>query len=182
MMLNNFLLKFKLSWFKPRVIVLIESNQKQAKKFIFQIMPKSFLFNKEILFIKNLKNIDLLQRGEYLILNNDNIKKPVLKKIKILTFGFNQGADFQISDLNQSKKTSFSFQRFASLRSARVNRYTNFKINHQGNVVPIWLPGAFTQKEIYSVMPAIIIGIIFDLNLVEISQKLKGPIVRKDET
>lgn len=155
MMLNNFLLKLKF-WHKPKIVIFQCDNQEMVKKTIFQIVPKGFSIDKEILFVDSLEKIDLSEI-EYVILNIDNIKKPEIKKPKVITFGFQWNADFQVSDIKQTSD------------------YTNFKINYQGNVVPIWLDGAFAQKEISAVLTAIIIGTIFNLNLVEISQKLKSP-------
>ena len=155
MMLNNFLLKLKF-WHKPKIVILGSDNQEMVKKIVSQIVSKNFSVDKEVLFVDNLEKIDL-SKTEYLILNLDNIKKPEIKKLKVITFGFQWNADFQVSDIKQTSD------------------YTNFKINYQGNVVPIWLEGAFAQKEISAVLTAIIIGTIFNLNLVEISQKLKSP-------
>jgi len=93
-----------------------------------------------------------------------------------ITFGFQEGADFKASDI-------------------RLNNGTNFKINYKGNIVPIWLPEPqrrvkmkvnseggklhrleklFGKEQIYASLSAVSIGVIFDLNLVEISQLLKS--------
>ncbi|MBL7150078.1 MAG: hypothetical protein ISS84_00380 [Candidatus Pacebacteria bacterium] len=72
-----------------------------------------------------------------------------------LTFGFQEGADFRATDIN-------------------LNSGTNFKINHKGNIVPIWLEKLFGKEQIYASLSAVSIGVIFDLNLVEISQLLKN--------
>ena len=97
-----------------------------------------------------------LSKKKYLILNfdNNNIRKfEERTPAKILTFGFHEGADFQASNIKE-------------------NGGTNFKISHQGNIIPIWLKETLNQQEIYSVLAAIAVGTIFDLNLVEISQAL----------
>ncbi|XOB41710.1 MAG: hypothetical protein ACKKMS_03270 [Candidatus Nealsonbacteria bacterium] len=72
-----------------------------------------------------------------------------------ITFGFQERADFRASDI-------------------RLNNGTNFKINYKGNIVPIWLEKLFGKEQIYASLSAISIGVIFDLNLVEISQLLKN--------
>jgi len=72
-----------------------------------------------------------------------------------ITFGFQEGADFRATDIN-------------------LNSGTNFKINYKGNIVPIWLEKLFGKEQIYASLSAVSIGVIFDLNLVEISQLLKN--------
>lgn len=72
-----------------------------------------------------------------------------------LTFGFQQRADFQATDI-------------------KLNTGTNFKINYRGNIVPVWLEKVFGKEQIYSALAAACLGTIFDLNLVEISQALKN--------
>jgi len=73
----------------------------------------------------------------------------------ILTFGFQEGADFQATDI-------------------KLNSGTNFKINYKGNSVPIWLEKLFGKEQIYSALAAAAVGTIFDLNLVEISNILRN--------
>jgi UDP-N-acetylmuramate-alanine ligase len=142
-------------WKKPKVVVAIKDNQEMVKSVISQILGRSFKIEREVLFVDDLEKKDLSTK-EFLILNFDdnNIQKVKEKtSAKVLTFGFKEGADFQASDIKQNDRT-------------------NFKINHQGNIVPVWLGEAFGQKEIYSVLAAVAVGTIFDLNLVEISQAL----------
>lgn len=74
--------------------------------------------------------------------------------IPSLSFGFKEGADIKASDL-------------------RAERELNFKINYKGNVVPIWLKERYKEEEICGTLAAIACGIIFDMNLVEVSQALK---------
>jgi len=117
----------------------------------------------------------------YLILNFDDETVREIKDYNpptthYITFGFQEGADFKASDI-------------------RLNNGTNFKINYKGNIVPIWLPEPqrrvkmkvnseggklhrleklFGKEQIYASLSAVSIGVIFDLNLVEISQLLKS--------
>jgi len=92
-----------------------------------------------------------------LILNFDDETVRELKTETIahpLTFGFQEEADFRASDI-------------------KLNSGTNFKINYKGNIVPIWLEKLFGKEQIYSTLSAVSVGVIFNLNLVEISQALK---------
>ena len=91
-----------------------------------------------------------------LILNFDDVVKKIghFPNLNTLTFGFEEGADFRVSDM-------------------RSNGGTNFKVNYQGKVIPFWLKEVVQREEIYSVVCAALVATIFGLNLVEISQALK---------
>ena len=94
----------------------------------------------------------------FLILNFDDETVREIKADAIahsLTFGFQEGADFQATDI-------------------KLNSGTNFKINYKGNIVPVWLEKLFGKEQVYSALVATAVGTIFDLNLVEISQALKN--------
>lgn len=94
----------------------------------------------------------------FLILNSDDETVREIDNItnlKSLTFGFQEEANFQVSDI-------------------RTNSGTNFKINYKGNIIPVWLEGLFGKERIYSALAASSVGIILGLNFVEISEALKN--------
>ncbi len=154
----NFFSKLKFIFKKPKIVIVMSNNQKMTKKIISQILGHSFKVEKEVLFVSNIEKMNLSKK-KYLILNFDNNSSREIREgtstTKVLTFGFQDGADFQATNIKE-------------------NGGTNFKINYQGNTIPIWLNESFNQKEIYSILAAIAVGTIFDLNLVEISQVLKN--------
>lgn len=76
--------------------------------------------------------------------------------VPVLSFGFEAGCDFFASDL-------------------KINGGINFKMNHSGKSVPIWLEKARWEGKIDGVLAVVAIATVFGLNLVEISQALKGP-------
>ena len=136
---------------------MTENNQEQVKIIAADILGSSFKVGREVLFVDDIEKTNLSSR-ECLIFNFD---KGGLRRIKekapdakLLTFGLQEGASFQASDLRQ-------------------NGDTNFKINYQGKIVPVWLVGTKNREEIYSVLAAAAIGALLGLNLVEISQALK---------
>ena len=97
----------------------------------------------------------LPERG-FMVLNFDDEEIKGLKKetaAHLLTFGFQSGAEVLASDMKE-------------------NGHINFKINYKGNIVPIWLKEPYNKEQIYSVLGAVSIGTILNLNLVEISQAL----------
>ncbi len=96
-----------------------------------------------------------------LLLNFDDETVRDLKnksRAHVLTFGFGARADIQASDVVLTQSPGLG---------------TNFKINYQGNIVPIWLPNLFGKEHIYAALAAVAVGEILDLNLVEISTSLK---------
>jgi len=104
-----------------------------------------------------IKLAKILPAQGFLILNFDDETAREIKTETIahsLTFGFQEGADFRASDI-------------------KLNTGVNFKINYKGNIVPVWLEKLFGKEQIYSALAAASCGVIFDLNLVEISQALK---------
>lgn len=179
----NFLLK------RPRVIVITGNSRQTAKEAIFQLLKPYFKMEKGILileleeekvkdltfYLKNSKKAVLvitpgvkemvsfakkLPPKTNLIFNFD-FDNEIIREIKdivglnTLTFGFQEGADLRVTDIN-------------------LNQETNFKINYQGNIVPVWLEGILGKEQIYDTLAAACVGTILDLNLVEISQALKN--------
>ncbi|GAI57101.1 unnamed protein product, partial [marine sediment metagenome] len=112
----------------------------------------------------------------FLILNFDDETAREIKTETIahsLTFGFQEGADFQASDIKyQTSEGSEGGKEGKAIFD--LNTGVNFKINYKGNIVPVWLEKLFGKEQIYSALAAVGVGVIFDLNLVEISQALKN--------
>ena len=120
-----------------------------------------------------------LNPSSHLVLNFDDETVREIKdetNLKEITFGFQEGADFRASDIKINPvRESEEIERLKSDNfSNGVNGGTNFKVNYNGNIVPIWLDKLFGKEQIYSALAASVVGIIFDLNLVEISQSLKN--------
>ena len=91
-----------------------------------------------------------------------NFDEKIISKIgkitnlKNFSFGFSEKADFVVSDINETENN------------------TNFKLNYNGNIVPVWLKKVSDKEEIYNVLPAICVGILLGLNIVEMSETLKN--------
>jgi UDP-N-acetylmuramoyl-tripeptide--D-alanyl-D-alanine ligase len=109
------------------------------------------------------KIIEHLPCNGWAILNKDNkIIKKMEKKTKanVLSFGFSQEAEVKASEL---------------ILDYELNNIKgiNFKISNQGNVVPIFLTGVVGEVSIYAALIAAAIGIIYKMNLIEISEALR---------
>ena len=191
--MNNagFLSKIKFFLKRQRVVVVLGKEKEIVSKTIYDTLKKNkrqaLIFESEdedilklrfflersrkpILVIteigdtsyKNMRNtlklIKSLPRYVKLVLNFDNklvrgIKD--LSDLNTLTYGFYEGADFTASDV------------------IKLNNKTNFKVNYKGNVVPIWLSKNSNKKEVYSILSAVSVGTLFNLNLIEMSQCFK---------
>ncbi len=99
----------------------------------------------------------ILPKDTELIFNFDDEGLKDIKNLldlKISTYGFGDGSDFLASDI-------------------KFNHVTNFKLNHQGNSVPIWLCYSAKKEDIYNNLAVMSVSTIFNLNLIEVSQILK---------
>lgn len=127
-----------------------------SKKPILVVNQTDEVSSKEI---KKLSK-NLLAKGS-LLLNFDNQEIRGLDDkglSSVITFGLLKDADLSVSDFLINEDEQF----------------TNFKIDYDGNIVPVWLNGTLKKNEIYSILAAICCGLELDLNLVEISQSLKN--------
>ncbi len=111
---------------------------------------------KETFQIRELAKV-LPNRG-FLILNFDDETVREIQNGTVaqsLTYGFQKRTDFQISDVNVNLSG------------------TNFKMDYQENIVPFWLKNLFGKEQIYSALTAICVGVVKNINLVEVSQSLR---------
>jgi len=96
----------------------------------------------------------------HLVLNFDDETVRDIKnssRAHSLTFGFGVRADMRASDI---------------VLTQPLTPGTNFKINYQGNIVPVWLEKLFGKENIYAAMAAVAVGEILGMHLVEISKAL----------
>jgi len=153
-------------------------NPKELKKFKFLIKrsrqpvlvathageyhPEKEFFAGELSRIAPIKELArVMPSYGYLVLNFDDETVRDLKKetsAHVLTFGFGAGAAVRATDVVLTQTPALG---------------TNFKINYQGNLVPVWLEKLFGKEHIYSALSAAAVGEILGLNLVEVSSALK---------
>lgn len=121
------------------------------------LVVRSIESREEILKIK--KIIKFLSDRGFLVLNFDDDRARELRSLaptgRGLTYGFSKKADIQATDLNINSDGA------------------NFKINYQGNIVPFWLKNVSEKRQIYNILAAVAVGIVRNMNLVEMSQKIK---------
>lgn len=170
-----------LPWLKKKEILIFQSEIKKFSDFQFLVkksslpllvvthlgeyFPEREFFAAELNQISEIRKLaEILPPYSFLILNFDDETVRDLKNKSLahsLTFGFGARAEMRASDI-----VLISPQ-------GELGGGTNFKINYQGNIVPIWLENLFGKEEIYTALAAAAVGEILNLNLVEVSEALK---------
>lgn len=109
-----------------------------------------------------------LSKKGFAILNGDdeNVKQIAEKlKCESFTYGFKDDLDLRAIELDIEKSISIG-------KKTQI-KGVNFKIQHKGNIVPIFLPHVVGKQHIYAALAASAVGVANGLNLVEISEALK---------
>ena len=107
--------------------------------------------------------ISKLKPGGWGVLNIDNAKVEDMKNAvrgRFLTYGVNREAQVRALEINLSYRNEGVIG-------------TSFKLQYNGNVVPVLLPGVLAEHLVHAALAAACVGIIFDMNLIEISEALK---------
>ncbi len=97
------------------------------------------------------------------VLNSDDEKVVSLKprlKSHVYTFGFDGGAQIKGSEV------------VISYGSQSEPNGINFKIEHGGAVVPLFLPGVLGRQHVYPGLAAVAVGLFYGMNLVELGESL----------
>lgn len=102
--------------------------------------------------------VKILPKGGLAILNEDDRLAREMKKMTaaaVITFGFSIAADLAATAI-------------------KANQGLNFKLKHQGSLVPVFLDQVFAPHLISAVLPAVAVGLFYNLNLLEIANDLKS--------
>lgn len=113
------------------------------------------------------KLIESLPANGFAILNYDNevvINMKERARARVISFGFDDGADMKIENLENFSKYLEALSEFGS----------SFKLEYGGSLVPITLKNTFGKAQAYASAAAACVGLIFDMNLVEISEALSN--------
>jgi len=115
--------------------------------------------------------IENLDNQGWAILNMDNERSYNIRhrsKAKVLTYGFKNNALLKAQELNFnffSKDNNFDVDDLFGI---------NFKLNHNGSIVPVTLPKVIGYQSIYAALVGAAVGIIYKMNLIDISQSLRN--------
>jgi len=101
-----------------------------------------------------------LSSGDLFLVNyDDETVREIVEDDEIqchcLEYGISEGAEIRASDIKVSAKG------------------TSFKLNYEGNTVPVWLKNLVGKRQIYSALIACSLGVNLGINLVDITQTLK---------
>jgi len=110
------------------------------------------------------KLVESLQANGFAVLNFDDetvMKMKEQTRARIITFGFEQGADLKISS-------------FENRADGEIPLGISFKLEYSGSFVPVILKNCFGKAQAYAAAAAACVGLIYDLNLVEISEALSN--------
>ena len=106
--------------------------------------------------------VKTLDKDGIAILNYDDEKVRKMNEdisAKIMTFGFNEKADVRATNCNLEINSNGS--------------ELNFKLDFKGSSIPAKLHNVIGTQHLYSALAAAAVGIVFNLNLVEISEAIK---------
>jgi len=109
------------------------------------------------------KLIEVLEASDFAVLNFDDLTVLEMRektKAKVYTYGFGDGAMIRASDLNvRTDEKGFPIG-------------LNLKIHNEESFVPVNLDGALGKSQGYAATAAAAVGMIFGVNLIEISSAL----------
>ena len=112
--------------------------------------------------------IDSLKSKGVAVLNyDDEMVRQMGQTVaaEVLTYGFEEGADIQATNYEVGT---------ADLKQEGIFGFVNFKLTYTGSTVPVKLINVLGKHQIYPALAAAAVGIIFNLNLVEISEGLRN--------
>jgi len=99
------------------------------------------------------------------VLNYDNeevISMKAVNKAKSIGYGFSEKADLRAQELHyQSESGAYDFSG------------VSFKVSYEGSLVPVHLPHILSEAGIYACLAAMAVALRFNLNLMDIVEKLK---------
>lgn len=126
-----------------------------------------FFESPQALALEKKKLIDSLGSDGVAVLNYDDEMVRVMGgniKAKVLTYGFNERADIRATNY-EAKSTDLDEEGIFGL--------VTFKLNYKGSTVPVKLFNVLGEHQVYPALAAATVGIIFNLNLIDISEGLR---------
>ena len=147
---------YLLSIIKPDIGILTNISHSHIEYFgtLEQIKKEKY---------KLLKN---LNKNGIAILNSDNSHlKELIPELKSITcsYGLNEGADFRAKDISFVLPEDLLRADFYGI---------NFKLEHEGSIVPINLARAVSYSSIYSSLASLAVGFYLGLNIIEMAEYL----------
>ncbi|OGZ03761.1 MAG: hypothetical protein A2648_02285 [Candidatus Lloydbacteria bacterium RIFCSPHIGHO2_01_FULL_41_20] len=138
------------SWLKPDISVITRFGQVPAHIEFFK--------DRDELIKEDGRVVEALKAGGLLIVNQDDDDSLSLKtktKSRNLSYGFKEGADIVASNPQIMYEGSDTPQGMA------------YKIEYEGNIIPVRIVGALGNTPIYATLPALLVGRECGVNIVD---------------
>ncbi|MBI2100567.1 MAG: hypothetical protein HYT47_00920 [Candidatus Vogelbacteria bacterium] len=123
----------------------------------------------EVLVKEKLSLLEALKPDGAVVLNGDDDRLAAAREewsekfseraIRVMTYGFSANNDLRV----HGEHIYYEAERPIGLV---------FKVDHAGHTVPFRLPGLFGDHQLYAVAAALAVGVILDLNLIEMAEAL----------
>ncbi|MFA6146241.1 MAG: UDP-N-acetylmuramoyl-tripeptide--D-alanyl-D-alanine ligase [Patescibacteria group bacterium] len=166
----------------PKILILeMAADHPNDIKYLTKIAPCNIgvvtaIGPSHLEFFKSIENVvrekqeivNHLPPTGWAILNYDDERVVLMKnktEAKILTYGLSEKADVKAVEIILDQEWENDKYKIKGLR---------FKVNYTGSIVPVFLPNIIARSQVYSVLSAIAVGIVLDLNLIEISESLSN--------
>jgi len=144
------------NWIKPDVSVITALGDTPVHV--------EFFTGPEALWAEKSKILKKLLSKDKAILNFDDETVFTMKEkteAEVITFGLKEGAD--VRGLNYKIMLS---------EDGKIPQGITFKIKHKGTINPVRIYNGFGKQQMYACLAAAAIGIVFELNMVKISEFL----------
>jgi len=108
--------------------------------------------------------VESLDNNGLAILNYDSLPVAEMAEIshsRVISYSLNNEADLKAQDI------VYNFSRDGYELSG-----INFKLNHQGSIVPVFMKNAMSEAALYASLAAAAVGLHFKMNLIEIADVL----------
>ena len=145
-------IKYLLEIAKPKIAVITAIGETPVHI--------EFYDNAQAVAKEKAKLIENLFVSNFAILNFDDGMAMEMKektRAKIITFGFNEGADVKITNFENKYRDNEAIG-------------VSFKIEYAGSFVPIFLKNVFGESHAYAAAVGTAVGIIYNMNIVEIAE------------
>jgi len=129
------------------------------------IQPTAFTTAKKLVNEQEILVSHLSDSGIAVLNIDDKLVNSLKSKAKTITFGIHHEADITASEVVISLNDQEGQLSIKGLR---------FKLNYKGSVVPILIPNTLSEHQVYSALVSIICGLVYQMNLSDISNILKS--------
>jgi len=168
--------KIKFIFQKPKLVIITGEEKESVKELVTLVLNRYFRIGRDVL-IYDL-NLGDLEKMKFLI-NVSAAKVLVADQFNSVKEGSFPGGTLVCRSKKGIKIYSMPSQRESLLEATDIknSEKVNFKINYEGNLVPVWLDERLKEEKIQAALVAAGVGLTLGLNLVEVSQAF-GPQTR----